>query len=122
MSDKKCKACGATYHKNDGFYKCEKCGDILKPDFVFFGEAIPEREEKLSFEEAEKAELFIIIGTTGEIQPASLIPVVANSKGAKIVEINIKKSNFTDDITEIFIKEKASTAMKKIETELNKLK
>ena len=44
--------------------KCKKCGDILKPDFVFFGEAIPEREEKLSFEEAEKAELFIIIGTT----------------------------------------------------------
>jgi NAD-dependent deacetylase len=122
-----CTECGEKYSVNEELLselppKCEKCGDILKPDFVFFGEAIPEREERLSFEEAEKAELFIIIGTTGEIQPASLIPVVANSKGDKIVEINIKKSNFTDDITEIFIKEKASTAMKKIETELNKLK
>lgn len=98
--------------------ECEKCGEILKPDFVFFGEAIPEREEKLSFEEAEKADLFIVIGTTGEVQPASLIPVVAKSKGAKILEINIKKSNFTDDITDLFIQEKASLAMEKIETEI----
>ena len=100
--------------------KCKKCGDILKPDFVFFGEAIPERAEKLSFEEAEKADLFIIIGSTGEVQPASLIPVVARSKGAEIIEINIRKSNFTDDITDLFIQEKATTAMEKIESELYK--
>lgn len=122
-----CTGCGKKYPVSQEILaelppKCKKCGEILKPDFVFFGEAIPERAEKLSFEEAEKADLFIIIGTTGEIQPASLIPVVANSEGAKIVEINIKKSNFTDDITEIFIKEKAASAMKKIEKELNKLK
>ncbi len=28
LAAKKCKACGATYHKEDGFYKCEECGDI----------------------------------------------------------------------------------------------
>lgn len=120
-----CTECGAKYPVTDKLLaemppKCKKCGEILKPDFVFFGEAIPERAEKLSFEEAEKADLFIIIGTTGEVQPASLIPVVANSKGASILEINIKKSNFTEDITDLFIKEKATSAMKKIEAELYK--
>jgi len=118
-----CTECGEKYPVTDSLLaelppKCKKCGEILKPDFVFFGEAIPERTEKLSFEEAEKADLFIVIGTTGEVQPASLIPVLARSKGAKIIEINIKKSNFTDDITDLFIQEKASQAMKKIETEL----
>ncbi|PUU90197.1 NAD-dependent deacetylase [Halanaerobium congolense] len=122
-----CTECGEKYPVSDKLLadlppKCSECGEVLKPDFVFFGEAIPEREESLSFEEAEKADLFIVIGTTGEVQPASFIPVVAKSKGAQIVEINIKKSNFTDDITKIFIQEKASTAMKKIEAELNKLK
>ncbi|MEC9490953.1 MAG: Sir2 family NAD-dependent protein deacetylase, partial [Halanaerobiales bacterium] len=117
--------CGEKYSVTDELLaelppKCRKCGEVLKPDFVFFGEAIPEREEKLSFEEAEKAELFIIIGSTGEVQPASLIPVVANSKGARILEINIKKSNFTDDITDLFIQEKAAEAMAKIEAELYK--
>lgn len=120
-----CTECGAKYPVTEEILqelppKCEKCGEILKPDFVFFGEAIPDRAEKLSFEEAEKADLFIVIGTTGEVQPASLIPVVARSKGAKILEINIKKSNFTDDITDLFIQEKASLAMKKIEAELYK--
>ncbi|RAK06333.1 NAD-dependent deacetylase [Halanaerobium saccharolyticum] len=120
-----CTECGAKYHVTDELLaelppKCRECGEILKPDFVFFGEAIPERAEKLSFEEAEKADLFIIIGTTGEVQPASLIPVVARSKGAKILEINIEKSNFTDDITDLFIQEKATEALKKIETEIYK--
>ena len=120
-----CTECGARYPVTEEILaelppKCSKCGEILKPDFVFFGEAIPDRAEKLSFEEAEKADLFIVIGTTGEVQPASLIPVVARSKGAKIIEINIKKSNFTDDITDLFIQEKASTAMKKIEEVLYK--
>jgi len=118
-----CTECGTKYPVTDELLaelppKCKKCGEVLKPDFVFFGEAIPEKEEKLSFEEAEKADLFIVIGTTGEVQPASLIPVVAKSKGAKILEINIKKSNFTDDITDLFIEEKAAQAMKKIEAEL----
>jgi len=118
-----CTECGTKYPVSDELLaelppKCKKCGEVLKPDFVFFGEAIPEQEEKLSFEEAEKADLFIVIGTTGEVQPASLIPVVAKSKGAKILEINIKKSNFTDDITDLFIEEKAAQAMKKIEAEL----
>ena len=118
-----CTECGEKYPVSDQLLaelppKCRKCGEVLKPDFVFFGEAIPEKEERLSFEEAEKADLFIVIGTTGEVQPASLIPVVAKSKGAKILEINIKKSNFTDDITDLFIQEKAAQAMKKIEAEL----
>ena len=120
-----CTECGEKYPVNDEILaelppKCKKCGEVLKPDFVFFGEAIPEREEKLSFEEAEKADLFIVIGSTGEVQPASLIPVVARSKGAKIIEINIKKSNFTDDITDLFIQEKASLAMEKLEKEIYK--
>ncbi|MGM0547763.1 MAG: SIR2 family NAD-dependent protein deacylase [Bacillota bacterium] len=117
-----CNECGKRYKLTKELLselppKCKKCGEVLKPDFVFFGEAIPEEEEKLSFAEAEKADLFILIGTTGEIQPASLIPVVAKSKGAKILEINIEKSNFTDDITDLFIQAKATEALAKIESE-----
>ncbi|MFO7815614.1 MAG: hypothetical protein R6V14_07805 [Halanaerobiales bacterium] len=28
MVEKKCKACGATYHKGEEYYKCNECGDI----------------------------------------------------------------------------------------------
>lgn len=94
--------------------KCSKCGGILKPNYIFFGEPIPEPAGSLSFKEAEIAELFIIIGTTGEIQPASMIPRIAKENGAKIIEINTKRSYFTDDITDIFLQGKATEIMGKI--------
>ncbi|MCK5822621.1 MAG: NAD-dependent deacylase, partial [Bacteroidales bacterium] len=68
--------------------KCSVCGSVLKPDFVFFGEQIPEYANTMSQNEAQNAEVFLVIGTTGEIMPASLIPHTAKQNGAKIIEIN----------------------------------
>ena len=93
---------------------CNNCGGVLKPDFIFFGERIPEPANSKSFAEAERADLFILIGTTGEIMPASLIPRVAKEHGAKIIEINTGKSKYTNSITDIFIQEKATAALTKL--------
>lgn len=93
---------------------CFVCKGILKPDMVFFNEAIPHFAKKRSFEEAAKADLFIIIGTNAEVLPAAKIPEVAKDNGAKIIEINIKPSHFTETITDIFLEMKATEAMKEI--------
>ncbi len=87
--------------------KCE-CGGILKPDYIFFGEPIPEPAASLSFKEAELAELFLVIGTTGEIQPASMIPRIAKENDGQIIEINTKRSYYTAEITDIFLQGKAT--------------
>ena len=94
--------------------KCEKCGTVLKPDFVFFGEPIPEPARTNSFAEAEIADVFILIGTTGEIMPASIIPIEAKKNGAKIIEINIQPSNYTSSITDVFLEGKATEVMIKL--------
>ena len=99
--------------------KCNKCGGILKPDFVFFGEPIPEFAQTKSFEETKKADVFIIIGTTGEIMPASMIPYEAKNNNVKIIEINTQPSKYTNTITDIFLKGKATEVMQKL---LEKLK
>ncbi len=91
------------------------CGGLLKPDFIFFGEGIPQKAYEASVRAANIADCFLVIGTTGEIMPASYIPLQAKENGAKIIEINIEKSNFTDKITDIFIQEKASAAMTQLE-------
>lgn len=91
--------------------RCPSCGTVLKPDFVFFGEPIPENVNTNSFKEALKAEVIILIGTTGEIMPASLIPYEAKKKGKKIIEINITGSNYTGTITDIFLQGKATAIM-----------
>ena len=93
---------------------CNLCKGVLKPDVIFFGEPIPEKPSINSFAEAEKADCFILIGTTGEVAPANMIPRIAKENKAKIIEINPVKSTYTDSITDIFINEKATTAMTKL--------
>lgn len=106
-----CTKCGEKYQARDVDLtnlppKC-KCGGVLKPDFIFFGEGIPEEANKMSFQAAEQADVFILIGTTGEVMPASMLPTKAKQTGAKIIEINTETSNFTNSITDIFLKGKA---------------
>ncbi|MBN1985793.1 MAG: NAD-dependent deacylase [Prolixibacteraceae bacterium] len=93
---------------------CYICKGILKPDMVFFNEPIPAFAKKRSFEEAQKADVFIIIGTNAEVLPAADIPVTAKKHGAKIIEININKTHFTHEITDIFLQGDAAEIMKKI--------
>ena len=98
--------------------RCEKCGGILRPDFVFFVEPIPEPANSLSFREAQIADIFLVIGTTGEIMPASMIPLAAKQNGVSIIEINTEPTRFTHEITDIFIQGKATTVMTALMSEL----
>lgn len=88
--------------------RCGSCGGLLKPDFIFFGEAIPEEALSGSLEETALSDLFLVIGTTGEVMPAGMIPFEAKSNGARIIEINPEPSKFTPQITDIFLQGKAS--------------
>lgn len=97
---------------------CMRCDGLLKPDFVFFGEPIPEQAHTRSLAEAQIADLFILIGTTGEVVPASMIPFLARRRGAAIIEINTEPSNYTHQITDIFLQGKATTAMTGLMTAL----
>ncbi|MCF6365930.1 MAG: NAD-dependent deacylase [Bacteroidales bacterium] len=94
--------------------KCSVCEALLKPDFIFFGEGIPQDAYKNSFAEAEKADVFLLIGTTGLVQPAASIPVKAKQNGATIIEINPERTAFTEEITDIFLPGKAGEVMNKL--------
>ena len=93
---------------------CYICKGILKPDMVFFNEPIPEFAKKRSFEEAQKADVLLIIGTNAEVFPAAKIPLTAKENGAKIIEINIKETDFTSEITDVFLKGGAVEILKNI--------
>ncbi|HEY9113639.1 MAG TPA: Sir2 family NAD-dependent protein deacetylase, partial [Bacteroidales bacterium] len=90
---------------------CLVCNGILKPDMVFFNEILPQKVLQQSFEEAEKADVFLIIGTNADVYPANTIPPLAKESGAKIIEINITETRFTSSITDIFLQGEASKIM-----------
>jgi NAD-dependent deacetylase len=95
---------------------CESCEGLLKPDFIFFGEGIPLFAHDQSFIAARKCDVLLVIGTTGEVMPASMIPYTAKENGAKIIEINPETSLFTKQITDIYLKGKAGEILAKLDS------
>jgi NAD-dependent deacetylase len=115
----RCMGCGETSDASETDFSnlpptCRACGAILKPDFVFFGEPIPHQAYARAFFEAERSDVMLIIGTTGEVMPAALVPRVAKSKGTTLIEINPAESNYTREITDIFIEAKAAEALPRL--------
>jgi NAD-dependent deacetylase len=114
-----CTECEREYDKSsvkldDVIPFCSDCHALLKPNFIFFGEGIPEPAGSKSFEMAEKCDVILVIGTTGEVMPACNIPYVAKRKGAKVIEINPGKSTYTDYITDIYLQGKAGEILPKL--------
>jgi len=97
---------------------CPDCGGLLKPDFIFFGEGIPPQAYQCSMEETQLADIWLVIGTTGEIMPAAMIPIEAHKNDVLIIEVNLHPSNYTDTITDIFLQGKASEGLKALADEI----
>jgi NAD-dependent deacetylase len=51
---------------------CETCGEVIKPDIVFYGEAVRGMDEAQV--EARRADLFLVIGTSLTVYPAAMLP------------------------------------------------
>ncbi|MBN1150766.1 NAD-dependent deacylase [candidate division WOR-3 bacterium] len=118
-----CLDCSKTYDISEVCFeklppRCKECGGVLKPDFVFFGEPIPDIALKQSYFEAQESEVFFVIGTSGEIMPASYFPYTAKNQGAKIVELNVEPSNYTNSISDVFIPLKATQGIKSLIEEI----
>jgi NAD-dependent deacetylase len=64
------------------------------------------------------ADVLLVIGTTGEIMPAAMIPSIAKSNGATIIEINPEKSAFTRSLTDVFLQGPAAEISQLLEAYL----
>ena len=87
------------------------CGGLIKPDVIFFGEAIPWAANVKAFEMAKQVDLILVIGTSAVVAPASEIPVMAKQAGAKVVEINTEKTVLTGRVTDLFVMGSAAKAL-----------
>ena len=78
------------------------CGSLIRPDVVWFGESLPEVELECAFRETQKCDLMLVVGTSGLVQPAASLPVLAQQVGAAVIEINPSRSELTA-LADIFL-------------------
>ena len=75
--------------------RCKECGGLLRPDVVWFGEALPRDQLEAAVEAARTCNVFFSIGTSGVVQPAASLAYAAHNRGAVVVEINAEPTPLT---------------------------
>ena len=75
--------------------QCSKCGGLLRPDVVWFGEALPRDQLEAAVDAARTCDVFFSIGTSGVVQPAASLAFAAHNRGAIVVEINAEPTPLT---------------------------
>lgn len=71
---------------------CNHCGGFLRPDVVWFGEAIPQVALEAAARAANAAEIYLSVGTAAAVYPAAGLAQAAAMAGATIVEINPERT------------------------------
>lgn len=93
----RCLDCGATEPRpdvqarlaNELPPRCLVCGGRhLKPQVVFFGEALPSGAMMEAFRMARECDLMIVVGSSLQVYPAADVPEVARERGAPLVIVN----------------------------------
>jgi NAD-dependent deacetylase len=68
--------------------RCTRCGALVRPGVVWFGEALPEAALTAAIEAAASCDVLLAVGTSGVVYPAAEIPRIASRSGATVMQIN----------------------------------
>jgi NAD-dependent deacetylase len=80
--------------KRDLPWLCPVCSQVVRPAVVFFGEAIPHEALVQTQRWSAKADLAVIIGTSGDVAPANFIPYQIKAGGGRVLEINLGQTSY----------------------------
>jgi NAD-dependent deacetylase len=76
--------------------KCDACGGVLKSATVSFGQAMPQEAMRRAQDWTEEAGVFIVMGSSLQVQPAASFPVLAKRHGALLAIINREPTPLDD--------------------------
>ncbi|HDL89988.1 MAG TPA: NAD-dependent deacylase [Thermodesulforhabdus norvegica] len=72
--------------------RCDSCDGILRPDVVWFGETLSTDVLAEAINSLKKADILLIVGTSGVVEPAASFGMIARQDGAFVIEVNLEKT------------------------------
>ena len=90
-----------------------KCGNILRPDVVWFGEGLPQDVWQEAIIHASQCDLMIIAGTSLVVSPANTLPLYAKQNNAFLLEINPENTEMSSEMN-IEIRNSSVSALPKL--------
>ena len=79
--------------------RCASCGARVRPGVVWFGEALPVEEWHAAHAAAQRADLFLCVGTSSLVQPAASLTDLAARAGATTVQVNPNSTGIEERVT-----------------------
>ena len=71
------------------------CGNMLRPDVVWFGESLPQDVWQRAIISANECDLMVIVGTSLVVSPANILPIYAKQNDAILIEINPERTEMS---------------------------
>ena len=96
---------------------CPRCGQILKPGVVMFGELLPEREIDRAFDLAGEAGLLLVVGSSLEVHPVAGLPDTTLTAGGEVAIVNRGPTPY-DGVASIKVDAGAGEALAALAAEL----
>ena len=90
----RCISCSAPHNltevqrRADSPPACGVCGDLVRPDVVWFGEGLPWEAVETAAGAAHECDLMLVVGTSGLVYPAAQLPLIAKKGGATVIDVN----------------------------------
>jgi NAD-dependent deacetylase len=72
--------------------KCKKCGGVIKPDIIFYGEQLVPQVLESTFDKMGQADLVLALGSSLTVQPAASMPLATIQNGGSLVIVNNQKT------------------------------
>ena len=97
LREARCACCGERRPFDDGFDLdaiAHGCGGMWRPDIVWFGEALPRDALEAAFAAAHAADVMLVVGTSGVVQPAASL-ATKRCTNAYVIEINPEETALT---------------------------
>lgn len=64
--------------------RCQRCNGMIRPGVVWFHEELPTREWSQANKRVHAADLLLVVGTSGQVQPAASLPEIAEQNGCPV--------------------------------------
>lgn len=106
----RCTGCGAVEDRPgealDDLPRCRGCNSLLRPDIVWFHEALPAEVWRQAGRAAGLCDCFLVVGTSAVVYPAAGLVGLARQRGARIIEVNLDASAVTG-VVDVHLRGKA---------------
>jgi len=101
--------------------ECPNDAHVLKPNVIFFGEAIPLEASHQARLQAARCDAMLVVGTSAMVFPASSIPQLARQSGAVVVEINKTTTQLTRTVAQYTLQGSSSDILPELVEEIRRI-